>query len=338
MKDGLLMNVCMISRYGKGPVEFRKVPIPTVGDNDVLVSIHAASVNPIDFKIKDGRFRMFLKFKLPVIMGNDFSGTVVEVGRNVVKFKVGDNVYGRPDKDRIGTFAEYIAIDVSEIASMPSNLSFEQAASIPLVGLTDYQALHDVLRLKPKEKILIHAGAGGIGTFAIQLAKQMGAYVATTASQKGFELVKRLGADEIVDYRNEKFEDRLHDYDAVFDTLGGKILLRSFKVLRKGGRIVSIAGLPNRRFGIEHGYGFIKRNLLGILAARISFHEARHKAKYSFLLMKPSGKQLGVIADLIERGSIVPVIDRVYPFGRVQEALDYQESGRVKGKIVLKIR
>lgn len=309
-----------------------------MGDYDVLAEIHAASINPIDFKVRDGKVRTLLKYDMPLVLGNDFSGIVIQVGKNVKKIKIGDEIYGRPRKDRIGTFAEYISVHEEDIALKPHNLSFEEAASIPLVGLTSYQALLDILQLTAGQKVLIQAGAGGVGTFAIQLAKAMGIYVATTTSDAGAELVKSLGADQIINYKIEAFDKVLQNYDGVFDTIGGETLEKAFKTVKQGGQIVSVSGLPNARFGKEYGAGFIKTNIFRLITRNLSKLEAKYKVKYSFLFMKPSGSQLEIISELIESGQIKPVIDQVFPFVEAQKAMEYSESGRAKGKIILKIK
>ncbi len=328
----------VIDRYGKVPMRLAEMPTPEVGEYEVLAEIHAASINPVDFKIRDGKVKLLLKYKMPLILGNDFSGVIVKVGAKVTRFKVGDEIYARPRKSKIGTFAEYIAIHEDDIALKPKNLSFEEAASIPLVGLTTYQALANIMQLQKGQKILIQAGAGGVGTFAIQLAKIMGAFVATTASEAGANLVKSLGADEIINYKTEKFEEKLKNYDAVFDTLGGEILEKSFGVLKSGGKIVSVSGLPNARFGREYGSGFFKTLLFSAASHKFTALEKKHHVQYSFLFMKPSGEQLRTIANYIEDGKIKPIIDRVYPFENAQEAMEYAETGRAKGKIIVKIR
>ncbi|MBZ9536248.1 NADP-dependent oxidoreductase [Cytobacillus oceanisediminis] len=332
------MKAMVIDRYGKVPMQLTEMPTPEMGEYEVLAEIHAASFNPIDFKIRDGKVKLLVKYKMPLILGNDFSGIVANVGSKVTRFKVGDAIYGRPRKSKIGTFAEYIAIHENDIALKPKNLSFEEAASIPLVGLTSYQALHDIMQLKKGQKILIQAGAGGVGTFAIQLAKLMGATVATTASEAGTNLVKSLGADEIINYKTEKFEEILRDYDAVFDTLGGKILEKSFDIIKDGGKIVSVSGVPNARFGKEYGSGFIKTLLFSAASHKLTALEKKHNVSYTFLFMKPSGEQLQIIANFIETGKIKPIIDRVFTFEDAQKAMEYAESGRAKGKIILKVR
>lgn len=332
------MRAMVIDKYGKVPMRMTEMPTPEINEYEVLAEIHAASINPIDFKIRDGKVKLLLKYKMPLILGNDFSGVIVKVGTKVTQFKVGDEIYARPRKDKIGTFAEYIAIHEDDIALKPKNLTFEEAASIPLVGLTSYQALHDIMQLQKGQKILIHAGSGGVGTFAIQLAKIMGATVATTASEAGENLVKSLGADEIINYKNEKFEDILKNYDAVFDTLGGTTLEKSFDIIKSEGNIVSISGMPNARFGKEFGSGFFKTLLFSLASKKLTALEKKHNAQYSFLFMKPSGDQLRIIAKYIESGQIKPIIDRIFPFEDTQKAMEYSESGRAKGKIIVKIK
>ncbi|AEW56583.1 NADPH:quinone reductase [Bacillus thuringiensis] len=332
------MKAMIIDKYGKVPMRMAEVPTPEINEYEVLAEIHAASINPIDFKIRDGKVKMLLKYEMPLILGNDFSGVIVKVGSKVTRFKVGDEIYARPRKNKIGTFAEYIAIHEDDIALKPKNLSFEEAASIPLVGLTSYQALHDIMQLQKDQKILIHAGSGGVGTFAIQLAKIMGATVTTTASEAGSDLVKSLGADQIINYKTEKFEEILKDYDAVFDTIGGTTLEKSFNIIKSGGNIVSVSGMPNARFGKEFGSGFFKTLLFSLASKKLTALEKKHNAQYSFLFMKPSGDQLRIIANYIEAGKIKPVIDRVFSFEDAQKAMEYSEAGRAKGKIIVKIK
>ncbi|RXZ83127.1 NADP-dependent oxidoreductase [Paenibacillaceae bacterium] len=333
------MKAMLIEKYGKDvPLLMKERPLPTIGEQDVLVEIHAASLNPIDFKVKEGKARFLLQYDMPLVLGNDFSGVIVKIGARVTAYKPGDEVYGRPRKGRIGTLAEYISIHEDDISLKPENLSFEEAASIPLVGLTTYQAFHDILKLQQGQKILIHAGAGGVGTFAIQLAKKMGAYVATTASDRGYELVKSLGADQIINYKKEKFAEVLSGFDAVYDTLGGEALEKSFQVLKPGGQIISVSALPNARFGKEAQLGWLKTTLLSIVSGKITALEKKTGTKYHFLFMKPSGAQLKIIKSYIEEGHIKPVIDRIFRFEEAPQALKYLEGGGAKGKVIVKIK
>lgn len=333
------MKAMIIKKYGKNsPLIMSELPTPDVGEHDVLVEVYAASLNPIDFKIKEGKMKFLLKYKFPLILGNDFSGIVVKVGDRVSALKPGDEVYGRPRKSRIGTLAEYIAVYEEDISLKPRNLNFEEAASIPLVGLTTYQAFTDILHLQKGQKILIHAGSGGVGTFAIQLAKLMGAFVATTASDKGYDLVKSLGADLIINYKNENFEEKLTGYDAVYDTLGGEALKKSFRILKPSGQIVSISGVPNAKFGKEAKLGWMKTAILSMVSRKINALEKKNKTRYHFLFMKPSGAQLKILKEFIEAGHIKPIIDKVYPLKDAGQAFQYLEGGSAKGKVIIKIK
>ncbi|RAS81866.1 NADP-dependent oxidoreductase [Priestia endophytica] len=330
------MKALAIENYGKKP-NFLDFPMPKINNEEVLVEIYAASINPLDTKIRKGELKLLLKYKMPLILGNDFSGKIVEVGTSVTKFKVGDEVYGRPRANKMGTFTEYLSVNQEDIALKPKNLSFEEAASIPLVGLTSYQALHDILRIEKGHKILIHAGSGGVGTFAIQLAKHMGAFVATTASD-GSDLVKSLGADEVINYKTEKFEHSIHDYNAVLDTIGGATLERSFVTLKKGGKIVSISGIPNGRFAKEKGFSSFKKTLFSIASYKLTKLEKKHNVQYTFLFMKHSGEQLKILTEMLESEVIKPTLDKVFIFEDAQKALEYAEAGRAKGKIILKLK
>lgn len=332
------MRAMIINSYGKVPMHLEEMPMPEVGEYEVLAEIHAASINPVDFKIRDGELKLLVKYKMPLILGNDFSGVVAKVGAKVTRFEVGDEIYARPRKSKIGTFAEYIAIHEDDIALKPKNLSFEEAASIPLVGLTSYQALKDIMQLQKGQKILIQAGAAGVGTFAIQLAKILGATVATTASEAGANLVRSLGADEIINYKTENFEEVLKNYDAVFDTLGSEVLEKSFEVIKSGGKLVSVSGLPNARFGKEYGSGFLKTMLFSVASHKLTKLEKKHNVQYTFLFMKQSGEQLRIITNYIETGKIKPIIDRVFLFENAQNAVEYVETGRAKGKVILKMK
>lgn len=320
------MQAMVIHKYGKHPVQQETMPVPSMNPYEVRVKIKAASINPIDYKIRDGGLKLLLKFEFPLILGNDFSGVITEVG---------DAVYGRPRKEKIGTFAEFIAIDASEIALKPEQLSFEEAASIPLVGLTAYQALNDVMHLKAGNKVLIQAGAGGVGTFAIQLAKAMGLYVATTASERGYELVKALGADEIINYKAEDFSQRLSNYDGVFDTLGGENLDKSFEILKPHGTIASVSGIPTVKLAKRLKLNIFKQLLLRGASAKLVRRAKKYNVNYEFLFMQPSGEQLNIISNLINEGKIKPIIDKVYPFEQTQDAIAYSSSGKAKGKIVI---
>lgn len=331
------MKAAVIDTYKQPTPKIKEVPIPDIRSNDVLVKIVAASINPIDIKTKDGGLKMLLSYNMPIIMGSDFAGIITAVGEKVTNYSIGDAVYGRVQKNRIGTFAEYIAVDQGAIALKPKNINFEEAASIPLVGLTSYQALHDIMQIQPGQKVMIQGGSGGIGTIAIQLAKYLGAYVATTTSANNFDLVKSLGADYPINYQTTNFAEVLQDYDYVFDTRGGATLEAAFKIIKPGGKVVSIAGLPNYRFGKEYGVPLWKQFAFKMVTRNLTKLEKQTQASYTFLFMKPSGTQLDVLRHLIEAEIIKPVIDRIVPLSEVEEALSYSQSGRATGKIILQM-
>ena len=333
------MKAFIMDRYGKADVlRAGEAPEPPLREDDVLVQIHAASVNPLDVKIRDGEFKLLLPYRFPLILGNDMAGVVVRIGAAVRGFSVGDEVYARPDDDRIGAFAEFIAIRESSLALKPKTLTMEQAAAMPLVALTAWQALVERGGLKKGQKVLIHAGSGGVGTVAIQLAKHLGATVATTASAANAAMLKQLGADIVIDYKNDDFSLLLNDYDLVLDTQGGVTQKKSVAVLKRGGKMIGIAGPPDPDFAKARGVN----PLVGLVMRALSLG-VRKKAKaagasYSFLYMGASGEQLRRIAGLIDAGAIRPVVDRVFPFAETREALACVETGRAKGKVVIKVR
>lgn len=333
------MKAFIIDRYErKGSLRFGEMPEPEVRDHDVLVRIHAAGVNPLDSKIRDGEFKFILPYRLPLIPGNDVAGVVTRVGAKVRRFKPGDEVYARPDKGRIGTFAEFIAMNDADVAMKPTNLSMEEAASIPLVALTAWQALVEKAKLKKGQKVLIHAGSGGVGTFAIQLAKHIGATVATTTSSANVGLVKDLGADIVIDYKKQAFESILSDYDVVLNSLGSDTLEKSLEVLKPGGRLISISGPPDVAFAKENGSNWLLQQIMRLLSFGIRRKASRRRVSYSFLFMRANGTQLGEMTPLLEAGVIRPVIDRVFPFEGTNDALAYIETGRSRGKVVVKVK
>jgi alcohol dehydrogenase len=333
------MKAFVVDRYQKqAALRVADMPTPEPREDEVLVEVHAAGVNLLDAKIRSGEFKLILPYRLPLVLGHDVAGVVVKVGSRVRQFKLGDEVYARADDFRIGTFAEFVAVKEGSLALKPQGLTMEEAASIPLVGLTAWQALVEKAGLTKGQKVFIQAGSGGVGTFAIQLAKHLGASVATTASATNVALVKSLGADVVVDYKTQDFEDVLRDCDVVLNSQDGKTLEKSLRILKRGGKLISISGPPDPEFGRQIAApGFVR------LVMRLLSSGVRRKAKqlgvgYSFLFMKASGSQLREITRLIEAGAIRPVIDRVFPFSTTNEALAYVEAGRAKGKVVVKLK
>jgi len=333
------MKAFLVDRYGsKDGVRFGELPEPEVREKDVLVQVHAAGVNLLDSKIRDGELKFILPYRLPLVLGNDVAGIVVRAGSRVRRFKPGDKVYARPPQDRIGSFAELISMNEDAVAIMPKKLTMEEAASIPLVGLTASQALVERANLKQGQKVLIHAGSGGVGTFAIQLAKHLGATVATTTSAANVDLVKSLGADVVIDYKKEDFSHLLRDYDVVLNSLDKVTLEKSLRVLKPGGQLISISGPPDAAFARSIGASWVVRTILGVLSYRITAKAKSRRVKYSFLFMKADGSQLTKITSLIDDGIIRPVVDRVFPFASAKEAMAYVEAGRAKGKVVVLIQ
>jgi NADPH:quinone reductase-like Zn-dependent oxidoreductase len=333
------MKAFTLSRYSKtDALQQKDMPVPVVLDNDVLVEIHAASVNLLDSKIKSGEFKLFLPYKFPLILGHDVAGVVVKVGANVRRFKVGDAVYARPADFRVGAFAEFIAIHENDVARKPNNISMEEAASIPLVGLTAWQALVEKAHLQKGQKVFIQAGSGGVGTFAIQLAKHLGATIATTASAANADWLKGWGADVVVDYKTQDFETLLRDYDVVLNSQDTKTLHKSLSTLKAGGQLISISGPPDAQFANEAGLPWFLKGVMRLLSYKIRKEAKQHDVDYAFLFMKAQGKQLEKITELIESGAIRPVVDKVFPFDQTNQALAYVESGRTKGKVVIKIK
>ena len=333
------MKAFVIDRYStKETGRVAEMPGPALMDDDVLIQIHAASVNALDAKIRSGEFKLVLPYHLPLILGNDLAGTVVRVGPRVSRFKPGDEVYARPDQDRIGTFAEFISVKEASLAPKPANLSMEEAASMPLVALTAWQVLVECAKLRKGQKVLIQAGSGGVGSIAIQLAKHLGAFVATTTSTDNVHWVKALGADVVIDYKKQNFADELRDYDVVLNSLGSDELEKSLQVLKPGGHLISISGPPTPEFATEQGLAWPLKQVLRLLSHRIRKKAKRRGVTYAFVFMRAEGNQLREITSLIESGIIRPVVDRVFPLDAAAEALAYVEQGRVKGKVVVKVK
>lgn len=333
------MKAFILDRYGRGkPLRLGEMPQPDLKDTDVLVEIHAASVNPIDHKIRSGEFKLILPFKLPVALGSDLAGVVVKVGAKVTAFKPGDEVFGHPDSSVVGTFAEYIAVAETDLALKPKSLSMEEAASVPLVALTAWQALFESADVKAGDKVFIQAGSGGVGVYAIQLAKQAGATVATTAGSAGVELVKGLGADIVIDYRREDFAEKLGGYDFVLNSQDAATLKQSIGILKPGGRVVSISGPPDPAFAKAIGANWFIQQVMRLISAKARGQAKRQGVGYSFLFMQANGAQLARIAALIDAGTLRTVVDRVFPFAETNEAMAYVETGRAKGKVVIKIK
>lgn len=333
------MKAFIINRYSKDePLHLTDTPTPSIEENEVLVEIHSAGLNQLDSKIKSGEFKLILPYKMPLILGHDLAGIVLKTGTKVTRFKVGDEVYARTADFDIGTFAEYIAINEKDLALKPTNLTMDEAASVPLVALTAWQALVEKGNIKKGHKVFIQAGSGGVGIFAIQLAKHLGATAATTASTGSFELLKQLGADILIDYKTQDFESILKDYDLVINSQDSKTLEKSLNIVKLGGKVISISGPPTPDFAKNIGASRVIRFILSAISSGIRRKAKRKGIAYEFLFMRANGRQLEEITKLIESGIIKTLLDKVYPFEQTNEALRYLEKGRAKGKVVVKIK
>ncbi|WP_260963040.1 NADP-dependent oxidoreductase [Pseudomonas citri] len=333
------MKALTFKRYGKSPdIDLAQVARPTIKADELLVEVHAAGLNPIDNMIPTGMFKPVLKFQLPAIMGSDLAGVVTEVGSAVTRFKVGDAIFASLFDLGNGSIAEFAAVPERVAAPKPDALDFVQAASIPMVGLTSWQALKERAHLEPGQKVFIPAGSGGIGTFAIQLAKHLGAKVATTTSTTNVPLVRSLGADEVVDYKKQAFEHVLGGYDVVLGTTRGDAIEKSIGILKAGGKIVSLVGPLDKAFAKARRMNLLLTFVLGLMSRKIIGLAKKNHVSYSFLFVRPQGAQLHDIGKLIDAGHIKPVIDQVFAFEQAGQALEYLAQGRSKGKVVVKIK
>jgi alcohol dehydrogenase len=332
------MKAALIDRYGNNDVvRVADIAVPVMGPMDLLVRVQAASVNPVDVKTRAGRLKVLLKYRFPLVLGNDLSGVVADVGAHVRRFKKGDAIYARLDTDRIGAFAEFALVREGAAALKPTNLTFEEAASLPLVSLTAWQALVETGKLAARQRVLIHAGSGGVGSVAIQLARHLGATVFTTVGQRNVALVKRLGADVAIDYRSARFEDVAKDCDVVLDSAGGDTLVRCFECVKPGGVVVSIGGTPSAAFARSWGLNPILVMAIRMMSRKATAAARRHHARYEYRFVRADGEQLREITRLVESGAIHPLVDKMFPLENVRDALAYSESGRATGKVVIKV-
>ncbi|MWV48045.1 zinc-binding dehydrogenase [Rathayibacter sp. VKM Ac-2803] len=328
------MRAFVFDEY-KQPLHEADVPEPTVGPRDVLVKVEAAGLNQLDEKIRAGEFRPILPYRTPLTLGHDVAGTVIRTGAEVRGVKPGDQVYARPRDFRIGTFAERIAIDEADVALAPRSISAAEAASLPLVALTAWQALVVRGNVRPGQKVLIHAGSGGVGTIAIQLAKHLGAVVATTASAANADFVRELGADIVIDYTAQDFEEELSGYDFVLDSLGGETLEKSMRVLKRGGTVVGINGVPDPAFAVQAGLNPVLRLAIAALSRKTRARAKKLGVSYRFLFMQASGSQLREIAALVDSGVLRAVVGATFPFHETPEALASLTTSRIRGRAVV---
>lgn len=328
------MKAFVVDHYGPDGLVPSEVADPVPGPTDVLVDVRAASINPLDKMVRNGEFARLLKYRRPFVLGHDLSGVVTAVGSRVRDFRVGDEIYSRPRDLRIGAFAEAIAIDAADVALKPARLSFEEAAAVPLVALAAWQALVEVADVRPGQKVLVHAGAGGLGSTVIQVAKYLGAHVATTAHTRNVARLKELGADEVIDYTAQDFAQELSGFDVVLDSLGDDSLRKSLTVLRPGGIAISVVGPPDPGFARQLGQPLLAP-VMRFLSRKVRAQAGTLGVRYAFLFMRADGAALATLARLYESGILVPVLDRTFPFDDTVEAMAYVEGGRANGKVVV---
>jgi alcohol dehydrogenase len=331
------MRAYVLKAYG-GPegAQLMDVPPPQPGPRDILVDVRGAGLNPVDFKFRQGKLRAIFRPKLPFVLGNEFAGEIVAVGSDVKRFRAGDRVFARVAKDRAGAFAKQACVDEDLAALMPRDLDFTAAAAVPLAGLTALQALRDELGVEAGQRVFISGGAGGVGTFAIQIAKWLGAHVTTTASKRGEALVRSLGCDEVIDYTAQDISKAGGGFDAGFDLIGGETLEQMFEIMKPGTRIVSVAAVPEPQTAIKDlGAGLALASAFWIISYGIRSRARRAGISYRYLFMHPSGSDLAQLAELIEQGKLKVIVDKTYPFAKISEALAYVEGGRAKGKVVV---
>jgi NADPH:quinone reductase-like Zn-dependent oxidoreductase len=331
------MRALVLTRYGgPGAAELRDVPAPEPRPGEVRIDVKAAGLNPVDFKIREGKLRLVNRYTLPIVFGCELSGVVTAVGERVTRARPGDEVFARVARDRLGAFAETACVHEDLVARKPASLDFAHAAAVPLAALTALQALRDELAVAPGMRLFIPGAAGGVGTFALQIAKHFGATVATTASPRGRALVERLGADIVVDYTTRDFAKELRDYDAAFDLVGGDTLARAFSVVHRGGKVVSIAGIPEPTAATKDlRRGAALAFLFWLASAGVRFRAWRAGVAYRYMLMRPSGRDLELLASLVEAKKLEVVVDEVFSFAKIAEAFAYLEKGRAKGKVVV---
>jgi alcohol dehydrogenase len=333
------MRGYVLDHYGDATaMTLREVPDPAAEAGTVLIRVHAAGLNPIDYKVRQGKARLLHRLDLPLVAGSELAGVVDAVGPGVTRFAKGDRVFARVDKSKLGAFADYAAVSETLVAKMPAELDFVQAAGLPLTGLTALQALRDQLGVTKGDRVYISGGAGGVGTMAIQIARWMGAEVATTASSHGDGLVRRLGADPVIDYTREKPWDVLREYDAAFDLIGGDDLTGTFAIVKPGSKVVSIAGVPEPATAREDlDAGPALAALFWLASTKLRHQARRHHVTYRFMFMRPSGDDLTFLAQLAEQRALQVITDRVFPFGQIADAFAYLEQGRAHGKVIVQM-
>jgi len=330
------MKAAQITKYSKDiNLTIVEVVIPEIKDNEVLVKVKAAGVNPVDILIANGSIRLVQDYKFPLTLGNELAGVIEKVGKKVKKYKIGDKIMTRLPISCIGAFAEYVAVDAKAIALIPTHLTYVEAAAVPLTGLTGYQALNDVLRAQAGQSVFLPGGTGGLGAMVIPIAKQMGLYVITSGSESGRERMLAMGVDQFINYKEQNYAEVLSNINYVMDTLGPKDIAQELKILKPYGKLVSLKGVPNYRFAVEYSFPFWKKVLFKLAGGKYDRMAAKQRKEYHFFFVKANGEQLQKVANILESNKIKPTLDSVYDFAQISQALDKVAQGHAQGKVVV---
>ena len=330
------MKAAQITKHSKSiNLIINNVDMPVINEYEVLIKVKAAGVNPVDILIAYGSIRMIQNYKFPLTLGNELSGVIEKVGSKVREYKIGDNVMTRMPINKIGAFAEYVAVNSNAIAIMPKNMSYVEAAAVPLTGLTAYQVLNDVLKVKSHESIFLPGGTGGLGGILIPIAKKMELKVITNGSENGYDRLLKMGVDKYINYKEENYEDILSNIDYVIDTLGPNDIDKELKILKPHGKIVSLKGIPNYKFALENRYPLWKRLLFKLVGNKYDIMASKQDKEYYFFFVKENGEQLAKVSNILESHNIKPAIDSVYDFTKINEALEKVSQGHAQGKIVI---
>lgn len=330
------MKVAQITKYSKDThLTINNAVIPDINDNEVLVKVKAAGVNPVDILIANGKIRLIQDYKFPLTLGNELAGVVEKVGKNVEKYKIGNNIMTRLPITHIGAFAEYVAVDAKAIALIPTYLTYVEAAAVPLTGLTGYQVLNDVFQAKAGQSVFLSGGTGGLGAMVIPIAKQMGLHVSTSGGESGRDRMLAMGVDQFINYKEQNYADILSNIDYVMDTLGPKDIESELKILKTNGKLVSLKGVPNYRFAVENGFPFWKKALFKLAGGKYDKMAAKQRKEYHFFFVKDNGEQLQKVTDILKSNNIKPTIDTVYKFTQINQAIDKVAQGHAQGKVVV---
>lgn len=333
------MKAVQIENYSQNiQAVVKNINIPEINDDEILIKVISAAVNPLDLLIMKGSIKLIQNYKMPVTLGCECAGIIEKTGKNVKNFKTGDKVYTKLPQNKIGAFAEYAAVDQKYAAKMPENCNFNEAAAVPIAALTIYQALTEELNLKENGRLLITGGSGSFGQIAVPVAKTFGQHIVVTGNNRAENHILSLGAEKYIDYKKENYWEILSDIDYVIDTTNSKDFTHSFSVLKKGGTLISLKGIPNKEFAVKHNLSFMKKILFSLAGAKYDKEAANQNKKYKFLFVRSDGTQLQKITEIVEKNNIKPVLhEKIFNLEQTNEALNLLANGHINGKIIINI-